>query len=103
MHLFDCRYDFCPSLRVTEIQAATLSKPATSTDDARKLLTEKLSHSIMEHREELIEALKGIDSTGDGTDEQIFPAILIPIAIAIAEGAISGAVGAGVGIAVQKG
>ncbi|KAL1434945.1 hypothetical protein MTO96_011303 [Rhipicephalus appendiculatus] len=37
-----------------EIRAATLSRPATSTDDARKLLTEKLSHSIMEHREELI-------------------------------------------------
>ncbi|KAH7975366.1 uncharacterized protein LOC119406896 [Rhipicephalus sanguineus] len=85
------------------IQAATLSKPATSTDDAKKLLTEKLSHSIMEHREELLDALKAIDSTGDGTDEQILPALLVPIITAIAGGAVSGAVGAGVAIAVQKG
>ncbi|KAH7956523.1 hypothetical protein HPB52_010164 [Rhipicephalus sanguineus] len=86
-----------------QIQAATLSKPATSTDDARKLLVEKLSHSIMEHREELLEALKGMDSTGDGTDEQILPALLVPLITAIAGGAVSGAVGAGVAIAVQKG
>ncbi|KAL1438760.1 hypothetical protein MTO96_047689 [Rhipicephalus appendiculatus] len=79
-----------------------LIKPATSTDDARKLLTEKLSFSIMEHREELIEALKGIDSTGDGTDEQILP-ILIPIIAAVVNGAVSGAVVAGVEKAVQKG
>ncbi|KAL1476914.1 hypothetical protein MTO96_036148 [Rhipicephalus appendiculatus] len=103
MHLFDCQYNFCLSLLVTEIQGATLSKPANSRGDARKLLTEKLSHSIMEHREELIESLKGIVNTGDGTDEQIFPALLTPTAAAIAQGAISGAVGAGVGTAVQKG
>ncbi|KAL1473924.1 hypothetical protein MTO96_038361 [Rhipicephalus appendiculatus] len=68
----------------TQIQAATLIKPGTSTDDATKLLTEKLSHSILEHREELLEALKGIDSTGDGTDEQILPALLVPLITAIA-------------------
>ncbi|KAL3219567.1 hypothetical protein MRX96_030325 [Rhipicephalus microplus] len=50
-----------------QIQAATLSKPAMSTDDAKKLLIEKLSRSIMEHREELIQALQGINSTGDVT------------------------------------
>ncbi|KAL1438769.1 hypothetical protein MTO96_047698 [Rhipicephalus appendiculatus] len=87
----------------TEIQAATLSKPAMSTDDARNLLAEKLSHSIMEHREELIEALKAIDSTGDETVEQAFPAILIPVVAAVVNGAVAGAVGAGVAIAVQKG
>ncbi|KAL1438767.1 hypothetical protein MTO96_047696 [Rhipicephalus appendiculatus] len=86
-----------------QIQAATLIKPATSTDDATKLLAAKLSDSIMEHREELMEALKIIDSTGDGTDEQILPALLVPIIMAIAEGAVGGAVGAGVAIAVQKG
>ncbi|KAL1476915.1 hypothetical protein MTO96_036149 [Rhipicephalus appendiculatus] len=86
-----------------QIQAATLIKPATSTDDATKLLTEKLSYSILEHREELLEALKAIDSTGDGTDEQILPALLVPLITAIAGGAVSGAVGAGVAIAVQKG
>ncbi|KAL1438761.1 hypothetical protein MTO96_047690 [Rhipicephalus appendiculatus] len=85
-----------------QIQAAMLIKPETNTDDARKLLAEKLSLSIMEHREELIEALKGIDSTGDGTDEQILP-ILIPIIAAVVNGAVSGAVGAGVGIAVHNG
>ncbi|KAL1446022.1 hypothetical protein MTO96_044716 [Rhipicephalus appendiculatus] len=86
-----------------EIQAASLIKPVKSTDDTTKLLTEKLAHSIMEHRDELLEALKGVHSTGDETDEQIFPALLVPIIVAIAEGAISGAVGAGVGIAVNKG
>ncbi|XP_049275518.1 uncharacterized protein LOC119406895 isoform X2 [Rhipicephalus sanguineus] len=86
-----------------QIQAATLSKPATSTDETTKLLTEKLSHSIMEHREELLEALKGIESIGDETDEQVLPALLMPIITAIVSGAASGAVGAGVAIAVQKG
>ncbi|XP_075729158.1 uncharacterized protein LOC119163407 isoform X1 [Rhipicephalus microplus] len=86
-----------------EIQAATLSKPAMSTDDAKKLLIEKLSHSIMEHREELIQALQGINSTGDGTDEQILPVLLVPLITAIAGGVVSGAVGAGVAVAVQKG
>ncbi|KAL3219566.1 hypothetical protein MRX96_030324 [Rhipicephalus microplus] len=86
-----------------EIQAATLSKPAMSTDDAKKLLIEKLSRSIMEHREELLDALQATKSTGDGTDEQILPALLVPLITAIAGGAISGAVGAGVAVAVQKG
>ncbi|KAH8032568.1 hypothetical protein HPB51_026021 [Rhipicephalus microplus] len=85
-----------------KIQAATLSKPAMSTDDAKKLLIEKLSHSIMEHREELLEALQGINPTGDVTDEQFLP-VLLPLITAIAGGAISGAVGAGVAVAVQKG
>nr|XP_037271291.1 uncharacterized protein LOC119163406 [Rhipicephalus microplus]XP_037271292.1 uncharacterized protein LOC119163406 [Rhipicephalus microplus] len=85
-----------------QIQAATLSKPAMSTDDAKKLLIEKLSHSIMEHREELLEALQGINPTGDVTDEQFLP-VLLPLITAIAGGAISGAVGAGVAVAVQKG
>ncbi|XP_037271291.2 uncharacterized protein LOC119163406 [Rhipicephalus microplus] len=85
-----------------QIQAATLSKPAMSTDDAKKLLIEKLFHSIMEHREELIQALQGINSTGDGTDEQFLP-VLLPLIAAIAGGVVSGAVGAGVAVAVQKG
>ncbi|KAH7961455.1 hypothetical protein HPB52_009075 [Rhipicephalus sanguineus] len=61
---------------------------ATSTDDARKLLTEKLSHSIMENREELLEALKAIDGTGDETDEQVLPALAVPIITAIVSGAV---------------
>uniref|UniRef100_A0A6M2CGX4 Putative conserved secreted protein n=1 Tax=Rhipicephalus microplus TaxID=6941 RepID=A0A6M2CGX4_RHIMP len=85
------------------IQAATQSKPATSADETTKSLTEKLSRSFLEHREELLEALQGIDSTGDKTDEQVLPVLLVPIITAIAEGLISGAVGAGVGIAVSKG
>lgn len=76
-----------------QIQAATLSKPPTSTDDARKLLTEKLSRFIMEHREELIEVLKGVDSTGDGTDEQGFPLVIAAILASILTPAM--AVGAG--------
>nr|XP_037271293.1 uncharacterized protein LOC119163407 [Rhipicephalus microplus] len=85
-----------------EIQAATLSKPAMSTDDAKKLLIEKLSRSIMEHREELLEALQGINSTGDRTDEQI-PGVLLALLVAIAGGVVSGAVEAGVAVAVSKG
>ncbi|KAL1479680.1 hypothetical protein MTO96_051659, partial [Rhipicephalus appendiculatus] len=55
-----------------------------STDDLKKLLTEKLSDSIMEHREELIRALKAIDSTGDATDEQFITAIAAITAAIIA-------------------
>uniref|UniRef100_A0A6M2CIM9 Putative secreted peptide n=1 Tax=Rhipicephalus microplus TaxID=6941 RepID=A0A6M2CIM9_RHIMP len=76
------------------IQAATLSKPATSTDDARKLLAEKLSRSIMEHREELVEALKGVDSTGDGTDEQGFPLVIAAILASILTPAMAAGAGA---------
>ncbi|KAL1438762.1 hypothetical protein MTO96_047691 [Rhipicephalus appendiculatus] len=86
-----------------EIQAATLGKPAASTDDAKKQLTEKLSRFIMEHREELVEAFKGLQSTGDGTDEQIFPLIAIAIGAAIANAAVSGGVAAGVSLAVKHG
>uniref|UniRef100_L7MCH5 Putative secreted peptide n=1 Tax=Rhipicephalus pulchellus TaxID=72859 RepID=L7MCH5_RHIPC len=56
-----------------QIKAATFRRPAMATEDAKKLVTEKLSRSIMEHREELIEALQGIDSTGDETDDQMEP------------------------------
>ncbi|XP_049274547.1 uncharacterized protein LOC119402317 [Rhipicephalus sanguineus] len=84
------------------IQAATLNKPATSTDETTKLLSEKLFHSIIEHRDELLEALKGIDSTGDGTDDQFRPYVLATIISAIAGGAISAAVGAGVQKAINK-
>ncbi|KAL1438768.1 hypothetical protein MTO96_047697 [Rhipicephalus appendiculatus] len=79
-----------------QIQAATLKKPAASTEEARKLLTEQLSRSIMEHREELIEALKGIDSTADGTDEQGLPLVIAAVVASILTpvvAASSGAIG----------
>lgn len=85
-----------------QIQAATLSTPATSTEDGRRLLTEKLSHSIMEHREEIIEALKGIEHTVDETDEHAVPAILVAVAANVVNGLVSGAVGAAVGAVVSK-
>ncbi|KAL1438837.1 hypothetical protein MTO96_047760 [Rhipicephalus appendiculatus] len=73
--------------KLLEIQATTLSRLTLTTDESRKLLTEKLSRSIMEHREELIQALKGIDSTGDETDEQIEPmTIVAAIASSVASG-----------------
>lgn len=98
------------SLDVTEIHAATLSKPAKNTDDATKELTEKISRSLMEHREDIIEALKvlekPVNSFGDETDEQGFPmipAVVLGIAKVIGEGALSGAVGAAVGSLINDG
>ncbi|KAH7961454.1 hypothetical protein HPB52_009074 [Rhipicephalus sanguineus] len=80
-----------------QIQAATLSKPATSTDDVRKLLIEKLSHSILEHREELIEALKGIDSTGDEIDEQEVSIVIAAVLASFLTPAMAAGLGAAMG------
>ncbi|KAH7943414.1 hypothetical protein HPB52_007817 [Rhipicephalus sanguineus] len=90
------------AISVMNIQAATLSTPATSTDDAERLLTEKLSHSIMEHREEIIEALKGIEHTVDETEEHAVPAILVALAAGVASAVVSGAVRDAVGAVVSK-
>ncbi|XP_037583042.1 uncharacterized protein LOC119466593 [Dermacentor silvarum] len=90
-----------------QIHAATLSKPAKNTDDATKKLTEELSRSLMEHREDIMETLKALEkpvnSFGDETDEQAIPAVIWAIAQAIAGGAVSGAVGAGVAAAINNG
>nr|XP_054924338.1 uncharacterized protein LOC126527024 [Dermacentor andersoni] len=90
-----------------QIHAATLSKPARNTDDATKELTERISRSLMQHREDIIgafEALeKSADSFGDETDEQAIPAVVVAVAGAIANGAISGAVGAAVANLINKG
>uniref|UniRef100_A0A6M2CGU7 Putative conserved secreted protein n=1 Tax=Rhipicephalus microplus TaxID=6941 RepID=A0A6M2CGU7_RHIMP len=56
-----------------QIQAATLSKPAMSTDDAKKLLIEKLSHSNMEHREELIQPFETATATPASTAPDTTP------------------------------
>ncbi|KAL3227469.1 hypothetical protein MRX96_004176 [Rhipicephalus microplus] len=54
-----------------QVQAATLSGPPMTTDDAKQLLTEELSRYIMDHRGDLIEALKGIKGAADETNEHI--------------------------------
>ncbi|XP_037271377.1 uncharacterized protein LOC119163477 [Rhipicephalus microplus] len=83
-----------------QIQAATLSGPAMTKDDAKKLLTEELSRSIVDHRAELIEALKRIKGKFDETSEQIHPVVatvVVPVVKVLVNGAASGAVGALVG------
>ncbi|KAL3227468.1 hypothetical protein MRX96_004175 [Rhipicephalus microplus] len=82
-----------------QIQAATLSGPAMTKDDAKKLLTEELSRSIVDHRAELIEVLKGIEGKVDETNEQIHPvvAVVVPVVERLVTGAAAGAIGALVG------
>ncbi|XP_075526497.1 uncharacterized protein LOC142558225 [Dermacentor variabilis] len=90
-----------------QIHAATLSKPARNVDEATKELTERISRSLMEHREDIIGAFntleKSVDSVGDETDEHAIPALVAAVAGIIANGAISGAVGAAVGSLINKG